>query len=438
MKKSLIVLGLILLVWYSASSMVQAKVLVNREKAGKNATWTLTDDGVMTVSGKGTVDITSDLSFEYGTQVKKIIVEEGITCIRTLASYYEATEVTLPQSLTKVDVYSLSYNKSLTSLVIPDKVKNISERALFSCKKLKSIHLPKNLKTIGKQAFKKCKSLKSLTIPNGVTSIGQGAFDGCDSLETLVLPKKLQIYKADFSKAKCLRKVVNKSKKWIALDTCDGKRVWKVNGKKVTKLAPGKIATTKGVRYRLTYALSGGKASGKLPKYYYYGKTPKLPKVTKKGKEFLGWYYLQYGGGYIPEKFPEKIGKNVKLTAMLLHLQVKRISETEAKFTVKEKIPWGDINLSIDEKIYAPQYCIRVYTERPTKPYRGLSRDYDAASYLELYRGETGRIGELDPNKKYYYELSFHWKNREADDFVSDGNLCGWHFGYEVPEYKEG
>ena len=218
MKKSLIVLGLILLVWYSASSMVQAKVLVNREKAGKNATWTLTDDGVMTVSGKGTVDITSDLSFEYGTQVKKIIVEEGITCIRTLASYYEATEVTLPQSLTKVDVYSLSYNKSLTSLVIPDKVKNISERALFSCKKLKSIHLPKNLKTIGKQAFKKCKSLKSLTIPNGVTSIGQGAFDGCDSLETLVLPKKLQIYKADFSKAKCLRKVVNKSKKWIALD----------------------------------------------------------------------------------------------------------------------------------------------------------------------------------------------------------------------------
>ena len=251
-----------------------------------------------------------------------------------------------------------------------------------------------------------------------------------------MLPKKLKTFQADFSKTKCLKKVVNKSKKWIPLDTCGGKRVWKVNGKKVTRLAPGKTAVTKGVRYQLTYSLSGGKAQGKLPKYYYYGNTPKLPKVKKKGYDFIGWYDLQYGDGYIPEKFPSKSGKNLKLTAMLVQVKVKRISETEAEFCVKDSVSWGSID-EPGEEICIPQYYIRVYTERPTKPYRDWPRDYKAADYGAMFRGGKRKFSELDPNKKYYYEVSFHWLIKEADDFESDGNLCGWHLGYELPEYKK-
>ena len=436
MKKGIALAGLVLILCLADSSALQAKVLVDEEKAGKNATWTLTDDGVMTVEGKGTVELTSDLAYKNKQQVKKIIVKDGISSIRELGSYDNATEIILPKTLTKIEVWSMGFNEAITDLIIPNKVETIGREAFTSCKSLKTIKLSKNLKNIGAKAFKKCKSLKSLTIPNGVTSIGKGAFDDCNSLETLVLPKKLKTFQADFSKTKCLKKVVNKSKKWIPLDTCGGKRVWKVNGKKVTRLAPGKTAVTKGVRYQLTYSLSGGKAQGKLPKYYYYGDTPKLPEVKKKGYDFIGWYDLQYGDGYIPEVFPAKGGKNLKLTAMLVQVKVKRISETEAEFCVKDSVSWGSID-EPGEEICIPQYYIRVYTERPTKPYRDWPRDYKAADYGAMFRGGKRKFSELDPNKKYYYEVSFHWLIKEADDFESDGNLCGWHLGYELPEYKK-
>lgn len=436
MKKGIALAGLVLILCLADSSVLQAKVLVNKKKAGKNATWTLTDDGVMTVEGKGEVEIGGDMYIKYWKDVKKIVIEDGINCISMVSGFCNAISIQLPRTIKQIDVCGLSSNEAVTELIIPSKVETIGREAFTSCKSLKTIKLSKNLKTIGAQAFKKCKSLKSLTIPNGVTSIGKGAFDDCNSLETLVLPKKLKTFQADFSKTKCLKKVVNKSKKWIPLDTCGGKRVWKVNGKKVTRLAPGKTAVTKGVRYQLTYSLSGGKAQGKLPKYYYYGNTPKLPKVKKKGYDFIGWYDLQYGDGYIPEKFPSKSGKNLKLTAMLVQVKVKRISETEAEFCVKDSVSWGSID-EPGEEICIPQYYIRVYTERPTKPYRDWPRDYKAADYGAMFRGGKRKFSELDPNKKYYYEVSFHWLIKEADDFESDGNLCGWHLGYELPEYKK-
>ena len=228
--------------------------------------------------------------------------------------------------------------------------------------------------------------------------------------------------------------MVNRSKKTILLDSSDGKRVWTVNGKKVTKLAPGKTAVTKGVRYRLTYSVRGGKVSGKLPKYYYYGTTPKLPEVTKEGYDFLGWYWLQCDKSGIPEKFPAKSGKNIELTAMLVKVDVTRLSETTAEFTVKDSVSWREEDMNPpDEVLYVPQYCIRVYTERPTEPYKGRDKDYKAAQYLEVNRGKTVRCEDLAADKTYYYEISFRWFLREGDDFESYGRFCGWHQERELP-----
>lgn len=319
-------------------------------------------------------------------------------------------------------------------MVIPNSVKTLGNETFFNCKSLQTIQLPSKLKTIGVDAFKNCKSLQTLKIPDSVTRIGKGAFDNCSSLETLVLPKRLKKMDADFSKTKSLRKVVNRSKKTILLDSCDGKRVWTVNGKKVTKLAPGKTAVTKGVRYRLTYSVRGGKVSGKLPKYYYYGTTPKLPQVTKEGYDFLGWYWLQCDKSGIPEKFPAKTGKNIELTAMLVKVDVTRLSETTAEFTVKDSVSWREEDMNPpDEVLYVPQYCIRVYTERPTEPYKGRDKDYKAAQYLEVNRGKTVRCEDLAADKTYYYEISFRWFLREGDDFESYGRFCGWHQEREVP-----
>lgn len=434
MKKYAIAIITVLLLTFSNCPDIQAKYLVDHAKAGKNATWSLDTEGNMTVEGKGAVNIGGKKFARYWTGVKKIVINKGITNIQMVSGFGKAKCIQLPSTISDIGISALSDNESLKKLVIPQKVSAIHERAIQSCKSLQTIQLPSKLKTIGADAFKNCKSLQTLKIPDSVTQIGKGAFDNCSSLETLVLPKRLKKMDADFSKTKSLRKVVNRSKKTILLDSCDGKRVWTVNGKKVTKLAPGKTAVTKGVRYRLTYSVRGGKVSGKLPKYYYYGTTPKLPEVTKEGYDFLGWYWLQCDKSGIPEKFPAKSGKNIELTAMLVKVDVTRLSETTVEFTVKDSVSWREEDMNPpDEVLYVPQYCIRVYTERPTEPYKGRDKDYKAAQYLEVNRGKMVRCEDLAADKTYYYEISFRWFLREGDDFESYGRFCGWHQEREVP-----
>lgn len=434
MKKYAIAIITVLLLTFSNCPDIQAKYLVNHAKAGKNATWSLDTEGNMTVEGKGIVDMGGNLYFQYCNKVKKIILKKGITSIKSLSSCYMANQIVFPNTLVSINGSGLQFAKAIKQMVIPNSVKKLGNETFFNCESLQTIQLPSKLKTIGADAFKNCKSLQTLKIPDSVTQIGKGAFDNCSSLETLVLPKRLKKMDADFSKTKSLRKVVNRSKKTILLDSCGGKRVWTVNGKKVTKLAPGKTAVTKGVRYRLTYSVKGGKVSGKLPKYYYYGTTPKLPEVTKEGYDFLGWYWLQCDKSGIPEKFPAKSGKNIELTAMLVKVDVTRLSETTAEFTVKDSVSWREEDMNPpDEVLYVPQYCIRVYTERPTEPYKGRDKDYKAAQYLEVNRGKTVRCEDLAADKTYYYEISFRWFLREGDDFESYGRFCGWHQEREVP-----
>ena len=51
---------------------------------GENTSWVLTDDGVMTISGTGTVTepMDVDTAFDYATKVQTIRIEEGITADR--------------------------------------------------------------------------------------------------------------------------------------------------------------------------------------------------------------------------------------------------------------------------------------------------------------------------------------------------------------------
>lgn len=97
--------------------------------------------------------------------------EQGfrVTAAGVLIRYTgEASDVTIPASVTSIGFGAFQGRDSLTSVVIPDGVTSI-----------------------GFNAFKKCNRLTSVVIPEGVTSIEQGAFDGCTSLTSLVLPDSL-------------------------------------------------------------------------------------------------------------------------------------------------------------------------------------------------------------------------------------------------------
>ena len=104
---------------------------------GANLTWHLTDDGVLTISGKGEMD---DYSYPkrapWGKYdiiriIKRIIIGDGITTIGGNAfSYCRAlTSVTIPNSVTKIGSSAFTYCSALTSVTIPNSVTEIGGRA---------------------------------------------------------------------------------------------------------------------------------------------------------------------------------------------------------------------------------------------------------------------------------------------------------------------
>ena len=146
-----------------------------------NLTWTLTADGTLTISGTGAMkdyNAAENLSPAYmNSNVKKVVIEDGVTSIGELA-FYKCI--------------------SLTNITIPDSVTCIEYAAFHGCSSLSSITIPNSVTSIGIYAFVVCSSLTSITIPDGVTSIGYGAFSDCSSLKTISLSCKSSLKKSDF------------------------------------------------------------------------------------------------------------------------------------------------------------------------------------------------------------------------------------------------
>lgn len=112
-------------------------------KDGDNITWTLSDDGTLTLSGSG------EMENYYGNQpwrvninqIKKIEISEGIS--------------------------------------------NIGRGAFEGYNKLASVTIPTSVTSIGVRAFADCRSLASVNIPNSIVQIGGSAFVGCDNMRDI-------------------------------------------------------------------------------------------------------------------------------------------------------------------------------------------------------------------------------------------------------------
>ena len=100
----------------------------------------------------------------------------------------EITELTIPDSVTKIGNYVFSNCSALTSITIPDKVTSIGDYAFSGCSSLTGITIPDKVTSIGHYAFSGCSIFTSITIPDSVTNIGNSAFSGCSSLTSMTIP----------------------------------------------------------------------------------------------------------------------------------------------------------------------------------------------------------------------------------------------------------
>ena len=133
---------------------------------GEHVKWALTNDGVMTISGKGEMKNYSSWYTprpwaEYVDSIKAVVIESGVTTVGS---------------------YAFEDCVNLTSAVLPEGITSVGSEAFRNCCNLESISLPASVTSIGYEAFLSCSSLTSVFVPAKVSSIERGVFGNCDSL----------------------------------------------------------------------------------------------------------------------------------------------------------------------------------------------------------------------------------------------------------------
>lgn len=100
-------------------------------------------------------------------------------------------KINIPISVTNLGTAAFFMCSSLRQIIIPDSITSIDYQTFYKCGALKQIIMSNSTTTIGDWAFSECNSLKQVSIPNSVTYIGQGAFSKCESLQHVTLPDSL-------------------------------------------------------------------------------------------------------------------------------------------------------------------------------------------------------------------------------------------------------
>ena len=178
-----------------AATLLCAQAMAAHSGTWKNLKWTLNNEGVLKITGRGEM---GQLSREYAwlpyrTDIRSVEIGEGITTVG-FAAFIECgnmTSIALPSTITAIDGLAFNECKSLKSITLPQGVTRIGEIAFYSCESLEKISIPSSVNSLGSEAFGWCVSLKSVTLPEGITSLPYEAFYACESLVSVSLPESL-------------------------------------------------------------------------------------------------------------------------------------------------------------------------------------------------------------------------------------------------------
>ena len=188
MKKRTILIVTITLFLLMLPMMAGAEIVDSGTCEG-NLTWTLDDEGLLTISGTGSM-WNSPWRNGHTNDIKQVIIKNGVTCIGQEAfnGCINLTRVSISKSVTQIESFAFSGCTSLTKVTIPNNVSRIFSSAFSNCTSLSNIAIPDSVTEIGGGAFSGCSSLNSIIIPNGITNIESGLFRDCTNLTSITIP----------------------------------------------------------------------------------------------------------------------------------------------------------------------------------------------------------------------------------------------------------
>lgn len=358
-KLLIIVISMIFLFLWIPPSVMQAEDTIRFE---------VINGDTLVVSGTGEVGSVVDFDRKGKkiklSDIKKLIFKEGITKISAThaADLIHLEKIVLPDSLVELDEYAFSCNDSL-----------------------KEIMFGKNLTKVGTGAFTGCDNLKQVVLPDTVTDIGVGAFTDCVRLRKLVLPASLSSWDI-YAVHLCpnLREIVNRSQVPCEMAWYGKYVTWKVGKKKTKVIPPGKTGKTVRKKIPIKYQLYGGKATGKLPKYYRFGDEVELPEcVQRDGYVFMGWSSSMYDS----------------ITMIKPGQKKAEFYATWCKFKVESKKS-GTATVTFDSKESA--WALREFAIRYS-----LNKNMKGKEvvYCEQWKTKV-TIKNLWPGRTYYFQIS--------------------------------
>ena len=131
--------------------------------------------------------------YASGKKAVSFAVPDSVTAIEAYAlSYtYALTDVTIPSSLTSIGDSAFD-NSGITSVTVPDSVTTLGNDVFADCEYLTTAALSSNIMSIPNFAFYNCESLANINIPDSVTLIGESAFSYCEALTSVNTGKNVE------------------------------------------------------------------------------------------------------------------------------------------------------------------------------------------------------------------------------------------------------
>lgn len=161
-----------------------AAEIIESGTCGENVTWTLDDEGTLTISGEGTLPS----QYWFLDNVKKVVIGSEITEIgRAFYGFYSDFEVVFEEGSKLETIGAGAFESTyVTKITIPASVTSIGENAFWGSGPLEEVIFEEGsrLESIGKEAF--CHTgINEIVIPSTVSSIGEEAFRSCEMLSTV-------------------------------------------------------------------------------------------------------------------------------------------------------------------------------------------------------------------------------------------------------------